>query len=95
MEAREFLLPTRHYTEEAHLFSDVLLLLLELCVIIGAVVFVAGAFQGSGEGTGKFYGLNTYPKRSAGVEISAATLKGLELDGSLSRNNLCPCNGND
>lgn len=48
-------------------------LLLELCVIVGSVVFVAGAFLCVGKGNRQVLRLKYYPKRSAGVEISAVT----------------------
>ena len=57
-----------------------------LCVIIGSVVFVAGAFFVQGEGAGKFYGLNTTCK----VEISVVTPQGLNLNAHLPGTSFAP-----
>lgn len=70
----------RHQAKEAHPFGNVLLWLLELCVIVGSVVFVAGAFLCAGRGNRQVLRLKYNPKHSAGVEISAVTRQGLNLN---------------
>lgn len=65
-------------------------LLLELCVIVGLVVCVAGAFLCAGRGNRQVLRLKYNPKRSKGVEISVVTRQGLNLNVHSHRTTFAP-----
>lgn len=57
--------------------------------------FRCRGFQRFGRGNRQVSGVKYYPRKNVGVWRFHSRPVGLELECSLSRNNLCPCNEND